>query len=176
MENSNPIGVCLVMLLAIGAFVGGIVLIVYSGIALGHDSRSGLLDQCPDADIWSWLLVVTIIMGVQMLGNASRNKSKSSEEKSSSVVTIVVLVFTLGLQVGLAAWGGPMILSDCAIGALQDTQVWRLSFIHFVVQLVLIALVALIGMGGILLLAKTHTMAQSGDADAFHRGGVSTRV
>jgi hypothetical protein len=153
----------MLLMLGLGALVGGVCLIVYSGIALGHDSRNSILGVCPDADLWTWLLVVTIIMGVQMLVNSAKSKSESEKEDGSMVVTVVTLIITLGLQVGLAAWGGPMILSECAIHSLQDTQVWYLSFIHFVVQLVVVGLVGLVGIGSLVVLCSAFRKEGTGE-------------
>jgi len=156
--------VCLVGLVGVGAFVGAVCLIVYSGIALGNDSRGTLLATCPDADVWTWLLVVTIIMGVQILTNGAKTASEKNKDESSTLVTVVTLVLTLGLEVGLAAWGGPMIMSECAVKNLQDTRVWYLSFIHFMLQLVIISLVTLVAIGGGVVICKSCWAKKPSDA------------
>ena len=156
--------VCLMGLIGVGALVGAVCLIVYSGIALGSNSRGTLLTACPDADIWTWLLVVTIIMGVQIIANGGKTASEKDKNGSSTLVTAVTLVLTLGLEVGLASWGGPMIMSECAVKHLQDTRVWYLSFIHFMLQLVIISLVTLVTIGGGIVVCKSYFAKKPSDA------------
>jgi hypothetical protein len=136
--------VCLVATLGLGLVIGSIVLIVFSCIALSHNSRDFILDQCPDADIWVWLLVVTIL---QVLSIGSTGWRNAKTENISNSQLLIYLGLSLVLQIALASWGGPMIMSNCAFDKLEGTYVWYLSYIHFMIQLVVISLLSIIGFG-----------------------------
>ena len=149
-EAKSSCAVCLLSLIGIGTFIGSIVLVVYSGIALNHNSRDYILDNCPNDDLWVWLIVVTILQALSLFSSIIRT-SKNQEESASNTKMIIYLVLALCQQVALAVWGGPMILSECAIEKLQRTYVWYLSFIHFIIQLVVIGMIVLIAIGAVVL-------------------------
>lgn len=135
-EKSSCSTTCCLLII----WVGAILLIVYSGIALANDSHKDLTDLCPEEDIWTWLLVMTIVKGLMVIGNFRHREG----EKNKTVIVISTLISVL-ISIGLISWGSIWVFSKCALENLRGTQVWYMSFIHLTVQYVILGLLIVAG-------------------------------
>ena len=121
-------------------WVGAILLIVYSGIALATDSRNDMVSLCPHEDIWVWLLVMTIGKGIMVIGNCRHRDG----QKNKTVIVLSALVSVL-ISISLVAWGSIWVFSACSLEQLRHTQVWYMSFIHLIVQYIILGILIVSG-------------------------------
>ena len=142
--------VCCAGMLGVSVLGSTIALIAFSGIALNHESHSELMKICPDSDIWTYLIVMTIITGLGLLSIGSTTSRKTEKDESTrrdgSLTRLGVYLLCVFLScVGFSVWGGIVLYSDCSIEYLQEKEVWYMAYVHFVIRIVLAAIVLLGG-------------------------------
>ena len=131
---------CSLTCLMFTVWIGTIMLIVYSGIALATDSRNDLVSLCPYDDIWAWLLVMTIGKGIMVVGNCRHRNG----QKNKTVIVLSALVSVL-ISIGLVAWGSIWVFSTCSLEHLRNTKVWYMSFIHLIIQYIILGVLLVSG-------------------------------
>ena len=146
-EGKSLLAMCCASLVAIIMIVTSIALTVFSGIALSNNPRHELIETCPESDIWTYLIVMTIMTGLGILSlvNSLRDKDndKSSQRDSSLLKFGIYMVAILLTCIGFAVWGGLVLYSDCSVAHLQETKVWYMAYIHYVLRIVVGGLVLL---------------------------------
>lgn len=139
-EGKSLIAMCCASLVAVIMIVTSIALTVFSGIALSDNPRHELIERCPESDIWTYLIVMTIMTGLGILSliNSLRDKdNQNSSERDSSLLKFgVYMVAILITCIGFAVWGGLVLYSDCSVTHLQETKVWYMAYIHYVLRIV----------------------------------------
>lgn len=139
---------CCSALLQLGAIAGMICLVVYSSMALADNSRHDLLAVCPHQDIWVWLVVMVAMSGVQLLGSILRLTGavgRDRETDRGKCTQMIVLAVSLGVCIGLVAWGGELLFAPCAQDNLRENRVWYMAFIYWAVNVVVLGLVTVVG-------------------------------
>ncbi len=140
---------CIKALVQLGVFAGMVCLVLYSSIALANTPRDDLLAVCPDQDIWVWLIVMVVISGVQLLGGGSGaaggggGGGEGGDRKRCA--HMILLGASLAACIGLVAWGGELLFATCPLENLRDSRVWHMAYIYWMLNVIVLGLVAVVG-------------------------------
>jgi len=154
---------CCGALLQLGAIAGMVCLVVYSSMALAGNSRHDLLAVCPHQDIWVWLIVMVVMSGVQLLGSILRFTGavgRDRETDKGKCTHMIVGAVSLGVCIGLVAWGSELLFAPCTLDNLRDSHVWHMAYIYWMLNVIVLGLVAV---GSVFVVLWLYCRRDSGD-------------
>ena len=125
--KENKFGECGKLLATIISVSGMIVWEIFAIISLVNNPNSAIQEMCPDSNIWTALLLITIITGINFLFCVKKIKNKNKNKNKNKKADNLAACFGLGIFIWLCI----ELFNTCATDNLRKNDVYRLSNAYF---------------------------------------------